>query len=160
MAQPVPTGFRSVTPHLTVRGAAQAIDFYRKAFGAEELNRMASPDGSSIWNATIRIGDSVLMLNDEFPEQKSLSPLAHGGTAVTIHLYVDDADAVHRRAVEAGATSTMAVEDTFWGDRYGTVRDPFGHAWAIATHKEDPTPEQMYQRVEAMMKGAGKSCPE
>jgi uncharacterized glyoxalase superfamily protein PhnB len=148
---PIPEGLRSLTPSLTVHDAAAAIEWYKRAFGAVELNRAMAPDGQKIWHAMLQIGDSRLMLNDEFPDMDgSQSPKALGGTPVNIHLYVEDADAVFQRAVEAGATVTMPIMDAFWGDRYGKVFDPFGHDWAIATHLEDPTPEEMYRRVAAM----------
>ncbi|MDM7914032.1 MAG: VOC family protein [Candidatus Eisenbacteria bacterium] len=150
MTQPIREGFHSLTPHLIVRGAADAIDYYKKAFGAEERGRMPSPDGKAIWHAELRIGDSVLMLNDEFPDMGAVSPLTNGGSGVTLHLYVPDADAVFERAVQAGGKVRMPLADQFWGDRYGVIVDPFGHTWAIATHKEDPTEEQIRERVSKM----------
>ncbi|MFB3906770.1 MAG: VOC family protein [Candidatus Eisenbacteria bacterium] len=150
MTRPIREGFHSLTPHLIVRGAAEAIDYYKKAFGAEERGRMASPDGKAIWHAELRIGDSVLMLNDEFPDMGAVSPLTNGGSGVTLHLYVPDADAVFERAVQAGGKVKMPLADQFWGDRYGVIVDPFGHKWAIATHKEDPTEEQIRERVSKM----------
>ena len=143
MAKPIAEGRHSVTPHLTVRGAARAIDFYRRAFGAEEVMRMPSRDGTKLMHAHLRIGDSAVFLNDEFPEMGGRSPEALGGTPTAIHLYVPDADAVFARALAAGAQVRMPLQDMFWGDRYGQVVDPFGHVWAIATHKEDLTPEEI-----------------
>lgn len=137
----VPTGFHTVTPHLCVQGAARAIEFYRKAFGAEELFRLPGPDGK-LMHAEIKIGDSIVMLGDEFPEMCP-EPYAKGNLPVTIHLYVSDCDAVFRRATEAGAKPTMPPQDMFWGDRYATVRDPFGHNWSIATRKRDLSSEEI-----------------
>jgi uncharacterized glyoxalase superfamily protein PhnB len=144
-AKPVPDGTHTLTPHLTVKGADKAIDFYKRAFGAQEISRYAGP-GGNIMHASIRIGDSQLFLNDEFPQMGAKSPLAFGGSAVTLTLYVEDVDTVFKRAVDAGAKSTMPVADQFWGDRYGTLTDPFGHQWAIATHKEDLTPAELEKR--------------
>ncbi len=155
-AGPIPAGFRTVTPYLVVRDADAALDFYRRAFGAQEISRHTGPDGRSIINAMMRIGDSIVMLNDEFPEWGCLGPESIGGTPVTIHLYVEDADAVFQRALAAGAVATMQVDDTFWGDRYGKLRDPFGHEWSIATHIEDLTPQQIRSRAEAFFAGAGQ----
>jgi PhnB protein len=143
-AQPIPPGMRTVTPHLICGGAAPAIEFYKKAFNATELARLPGPDGK-LMHAAIRIGDSVIMLNDEFPEWGSLGPKARQGTSVTIHLYVDDADAWFARAVKAGATVKLPLQDMFWGDRYGIVEDPFGHQWSIATHVRDLTPQQIQE---------------
>jgi uncharacterized glyoxalase superfamily protein PhnB len=140
--QPIPDGYHSLTPHLIVKGGAEAIAFYQTAFGAEELMRMPSPDGRTLLHAEVRIGDSVLMLCDEMPEVGSTSPLTHGG-ATGIHLYVEDVDAVFAQAVEAGATVKMEPQDMFWGDRFAKVTDPFGYIWGIATHKQDLTPEEV-----------------
>ncbi len=143
----IPEGFHTISPHLVVKGAGDAIAFYKEAFGAEELARMPGPDGKSVMHALLRIGDSMLMLNDEFPEMNSLSPKALKGTAVTIHLYVEDVDAMFDRAVGAGATVAMPLQDMFWGDRYGVLTDPFGHKWSMATHKEDVSPAEMSKRA-------------
>ena len=144
MVKKIPDGFHSLTPHLTVAGAAEAIEFYKKAFGATEMGRMPAPDGKRLMHAMLRIGDSPLMLNDEFPEMGGKGgPLKIGGTAVTVHLYVEDCDAVYKRAVAAGATAVMPPVDMFWGDRYGRLTDPFGHSWSIATHQKDMTPAEM-----------------
>ena len=148
--KPVPEGMHTLTPHLVVKNAAKAIDYYKSAFGAKEMNRFAGP-GGSIMHASIKIGDSHLFLNDEFPEMGALSPQSVGGTAVTLTLYVEDADAVFKKAVDAGAQIKMPIADQFWGDRYGCVADPFGHMWAIATRKEDLTSEQMAQRGKEAM---------
>ena len=149
----VPDGFHRVTPHLTVRNAAAMIDFYKKAFGAVEKGRAAGPDGKSILHAALQIGDSIVFLNDEFPEMGAQSPLAAKSTPVTIHLYVEDADKQFQRALAAGAEVVMPIADQFWGDRYGIVKDPSGHQWSIGSHMEDLTPEQMQER---MMKACGQ----
>jgi PhnB protein len=147
--RPIPEGYHSMTPAVIVQDAAAAIEFYKRAFGAEEVFRMASPDGTKIWHAELKIGDSLLMLGDEMPEMGAVSPKTLGGTGSSIHLYVEDADAVVQRAVAAGATITMPLEDAFWGDRYGKIADPFGHSWGIATHQEDVSEEEMARRVQA-----------
>ena len=148
-ARPIPEGYSTVTPALTVRGAAQAIEFYTHAFGARELGRMPAPDGQRIWHAELQIGGARLMLADEFPDMGGHAPEALGGTPVSLHLYVEDADAVVRRAAEAGATILQPLMDVFWGDRYGKLKDPFGHEWSIATHLEDVSEEEMRRRAEA-----------
>jgi len=141
-SDPIPQGFHSVTPHLSVDGAAQAIDFYRRAFGAEELMRMPMPgDPGKLMHAALRIGDSIVMLADLFPGCPGPSEI--GDSPVTVHLYVPDADATMAAAVAAGAEVTMPLADMFWGDRYGQIRDPFGHRWSIATHTRDLSPEEM-----------------
>jgi len=145
----IPDGMHSVTPHLVCGGAADAIEFYKKAFGAEELSRMPGPNGK-LMHGSIRIGDSVVMLADEFPDFDSFGPKALKGSSVTIHLYVDDVDAFTARAVAAGATVRMPVSDMFWGDRYGQLDDPFGHRWSIATHMRDLTQEEMQQAMAKM----------
>ena len=145
--KPIPEGFRTVTPHLSLNGCAEAIEFYKKAFGAEEACRMPGP-GGKIMHAEIRIGDSVLMLADEFPDMGSRGAQTIGGTPVTVHLYVTDVDATFDRAVKAGAKATMPVADMFWGDRYGRLEDPFGHHWSVGTHKEDLTPEEIGKRAQ------------
>jgi PhnB protein len=156
-AKPIPDGQRTVTPHLIVRGARQAIDFYKKAFGAVDKGAMPGPDGKSVVHAELKIGDSFIYLADEFPEMGAKSPQALGGSGVTIHLYVEDADAVFNRAVAAGAKVSMPIMDMFWGDRYGKITDPFGHEWSIATHKEDLTSEEITKRGAAAMAQFGKS---
>lgn len=144
--KPIPEGYHTVTPHLSVKGAAQAIEFYKKAFGAEELARHPGPDGK-LMHAAIKIGDSIVFLNDEFLEMGMLGPESVGGTSVILHLYVEDVDAAFNRAVAAGAKVQMPLTDKFWGDRYGMLSDPFGHRWSLATHIEDVTPEQMAERA-------------
>lgn len=144
----VPEDMHAVTPHLVCAGAAEAIEFYKKAFGAEECTRLPGPDGR-LWHAQIRIGDSPVMLVDEFPEMGSVGPLSLKGSPVTMHLYVDDADAFVERAVAAGAKITMALENMFWGDRYGRLEDPFGHQWSVATHVRDVSPDEIGQAMQA-----------
>ena len=144
--KPIPEGYHTVTPHLVIDGAAKAIAFYKKAFGAEEVYTMPGP-GGKIMHAELRIGDSTIMLADQFPEYGSIAPQAGHPSPVVIHLYVKDVDAVADSAVKAGAELTMPVADMFWGDRYGKLKDPFGHSWSIATHKEDLTPEEMGERA-------------
>jgi uncharacterized glyoxalase superfamily protein PhnB len=151
---PIPEGFRTVTPSLVIDGAAAAIEFYVKAFGATEIDRATSPDGSTIMHATIQIGDSRIMLNDEFPEMNVKGPRSLGGTPASIWLYVEDVDAVFNQAVAAGATPTMPVGDMFWGDRFGCLTDPFGHAWSIATRKQNVSIEDAMAAMQEM----GQSC--
>jgi PhnB protein len=148
----IPEGHHTLTPHLVIKGAAEAMEFYKKAFGAEEICRMPGPDGKSVMHGEMRIGSSMLYLADEFPEYGALSPKSLGGSGVTIHMYVPDVDATVDRAVKAGATVKMPIMDMFWGDRYGKVTDPFGHNWSIATHKEDVPMEEMGKRAAEAMK--------
>jgi PhnB protein len=152
--KPIPEGYHSVTPYLIINGAADAIEFYKKAFGATELLRMPYPDGK-IGHAEIKIGDSPIMLADEVPDMKYLSPKTLGGSPVSILLYVEDVDTVFNRAVAAGATQDRPVEDKFYGDRAGSLIDPFGHTWHVATHKEDVTPEEMELRSKAAAASGG-----
>lgn len=140
MTKPIPDGFHTVTPSMVVSNAAEAISFYKKAFNAKEIYTFPTPDGK-ILHAMIQIGDSFVMMSDEFPNMGMKSPTTIGGTAVTLHLYVEDSDKVFKQAVDAGAIITMPIMDAFWGDRFGTVMDPYGHSWAISTHKVDMTPE-------------------
>lgn len=148
--KPIPDGYHSVTPYIIVDGAADAIEFYKKAFGATELFRLEIP-GGKLGHAEIRIGDSPVMLADEHPEMGANSPAAFGGSPVSLMIYVEDVDAVFARAIAAGATEVRPVTDQFYGDRSGIVKDPYGHQWSIATHKEDLTPEQLNERFAAMM---------
>lgn len=150
--KPIPEGYHTVTPYLIVRNAARAIEFYKKAFGATELMRMAEPSGR-IGHAEIRIGDSPIMLADEVPEMGFRSPESFGGSPVSILLYVEEVDAVFNQAVAAGAKVQRPVADQFYGDRTGGVTDPFGHIWYIATHKEDVSPEEMRKRAAAAGRG-------
>ncbi|MBE0619790.1 MAG: VOC family protein [Burkholderiales bacterium] len=147
--KPIPENMHSVTPHLVCAGAADAIEFYKKAFNAVEGGRLPGPQGK-LMHAMIRIGGSAVMLVDEMPEWGSLGPKALKGSPVTIHLYVEDVDAVVARAVAAGAKITMPVADMFWGDRYGKLEDPFGHHWSVATHLRDVSPEEMQQAMQKM----------
>ncbi|HSD19408.1 MAG TPA: VOC family protein [Anaeromyxobacter sp.] len=146
--KPIPDGYHSVTPYLIVKDAPRALEFYKAAFGATELMRMTQPDGR-VGHAEVRIGDSPVMLADEFPEIGAKSPQTIGGTAVSLMIYVPDVDAVVGQAVAAGAKLTRPVADQFYGDRIGGVTDPFGHAWFIATHKEDVPPEELARRAAA-----------
>jgi PhnB protein len=148
--RPVPEGYSTVTPYLIIDGAADAIAFYTRAFGAQELMRFGGPDGK-IGHAELQIGDSRIMLADEHPQMGYRSPKALGGSATSIMLYVDDVDRVFRRAVEAGAQTQQELKNQFYGDRSGTVTDPFGHVWTIATHIEDVSEEEMQRRMEASM---------
>jgi PhnB protein len=152
--QPIPDGYHTATPYLIVQGAARAIEFYKKAFGATELYRLADP-GGRVGHAEIKIGDSPIMLADEHPEMGARSPQAFGGSPVSLLLYVEDVDAVFSRAVAAGAQVRRPVKDQFYGDRAGTLVDPFGHSWTVATHKEDVSSEEVQRRFEAAMKPAG-----
>src|ERR1700722_1309526 len=138
----IPDGFHTVTPHLIVKGAGKALDFYAQAFGAKEQVRMPGP-GGSIMHAQMQIGDSIIMLADENPEMGNRGPQTLGGSSVVLSIYCDDADAMFARATKAGAKVTMPLTDMFWGDRYGQVTDPFGHLWSIATHQKDVTPDEM-----------------
>ena len=149
---PVPEGQHTVSPHLVVKGAPQAIEFYKKAFGATEIHRFAGP-GGGIMHAAMKVGDSMFFLNDEMPGPGGVgrSPLSFGGTAVTINLYVPDCDKIYKQAIAAGAKQVMPLDDQFWGDRYGIVDDPFGHRWAIATRKEDLTNEELDKRGKEFM---------
>jgi uncharacterized glyoxalase superfamily protein PhnB len=151
--KPIPDGYSAVTPYLTISGAAKAIEFYKKAFGAEEVSRMPAPDGRKIMHAAIRIGNSFVFLTDDFPEYcggKAQTAKALGGTPVSMHHYVENCDAAIKRAQDAGATVMMPAADMFWGDRYGVVLDPYGHKWAFATHIKDLTPEEMQAGMKAM----------
>ena len=148
--QPIPKGYHSVTPYLVVDDATKAIDFYKRAFGARESMRMATPNGK-ISHAEIQIGDSMIMLSEEMPGSSNKSPRSLGGSPVAIFLYVDDVDSVFNQAKSAGAKVEMPLADQFWGDRYGKVVDPFGHSWSLATHKEDVSPEEMKKRAQEAM---------
>ena len=148
--KPIPDGYHTVTPYLAVDDAAEALEYYKKAFGAKERGRMEAPDGK-IGHAEIQIGDSLVMLSDPFPQSATRTPKELGGTTTNVFLYVEDVDAFVQKALDAGATVTMEVADQFWGDRFGTITDPFGHVWAIATHIEDVPPEEMAERAKAAM---------
>lgn len=148
--QPVPEGYHTLTAYLAVDDAAAAIDFYGRAFGAKERVRMAGP-GDSVMHAELEIGDSLLMLSDPFPQASTKPPKELGGTSASIFMYVEDIDSMYKQAIDAGASSLMEPDDMFWGDRFGSVQDPFGHSWTIATHVEDVSPEEMEKRSEAFM---------
>jgi PhnB protein len=147
--QPIPSGYHTVTPYLIVDGAAAALEFYKKAFGATELFRMGGPDGK-VGHAEFRIGDSPVMIADEHPQMDALGPVARGGSPITILLYVPNVDAFFEQALAAGATVKRAVQNQFYGDRSGTLLDPFGHQWHISTHVEDVSPEEMKVRIAKM----------
>jgi len=146
MVKPIPDGYRSVNVILTVDDAARAIEFYKEAFGAQEISRL--PMGDKIGHAELQIGDTRIMLNDEFPDQGNLGPKARGGTSTGLIIYTEDVDSAFRKAIDAGGTQTMAVEDQFWGDRMGGLTDPFGHKWSIATHVEDVPESEFPARME------------
>ena len=148
--KPIPEGYHSVTPYLVVHDAARAIDFYRKAFGAEELFRM--PMGNKIGHAEIKIGNSIVMLSDEWPDRGVVGPKARGGATSSLMVYVGKVDEVFKRALDAGATEERAVKDEFYGDRTGTLFDPFGNRWMVSTHIEDVTPDEMNRRMQEMSK--------
>jgi PhnB protein len=154
--KPIPEGYHTATPYLVVDDAARAIEYYVKAFGAKELGRMEAPDGK-IGHAELELGDSRIMLSDPFPQASTQPPKQLGGTTASVFMYVENVDAVVKQAVDAGATVTMEVADQFWGDRFGTITDPFGHVWSIATHVEDVPPEEMAERAKAAMAPAGSS---
>ncbi|GKS67790.1 glyoxalase/bleomycin resistance protein/dioxygenase superfamily protein [Nitrosarchaeum sp.] len=153
MVKPIPDGYHSVTPTLTISGASDAIEFYKKVFGAKEVYRFPGPDGKSIMHAEIRIGDSAIMLCDEMPEMGCLSPKSTGGPSSAIYLYVNDADSVFKKSVSAGAQSMMPMMDGFWGDRIGMLVDPFGHRWTVATRKKEMTIEEIQKAGADFMKG-------
>jgi len=146
--KPIPDGYHTLSPYLIVRGASEALEFYKKAFGATELMRLNMPDGK-IAHGEFKIGDSIFMISDESPECHSTSPEALGGSPVTLHLYVTDADATFADAIKAGAKETMPIGNQFWGDRMGGVVDPFGHRWLLATHIEEVDPSELESRMEA-----------
>src|SRR5436309_13016236 len=160
MTKAIPEGFHTITPSLVVSDAAQAIDFYKKAFGARENERFMAPDGKSVMHAHLEIGNSMLMLGSEFPPH-CLSPKSRGGTSVSLHLYVENADAALERAVKAGCTAKMPMSDQYWGDRYGQVEDPFGHQWSLATPRQDLTADQIAANAKAFFANmAKKPAPE
>lgn len=152
MPKAIPDGYHTITPFLVVRGGTQAIQFYQRAFGAEEIASMPGPDGK-LMHAEIRIGDSVVMLSDEFPQMGNKAPESLGGTPGGLMIYSDNVDQLWDRAVKAGATVEMPLTDMFWGDRYGKLRDPFGHSWALAQHVRDVSPEEMVEAAKKAMGG-------
>jgi len=149
--KPIPEGYHTATPYLTIKNAGEALDFYKRAFGAEEVVRMPGPDGKSVMHAEIKIGNSMLMIADEWPMGDCKSPKSLGGTSVNIFLYVQDVDSFFQKAVAAGANATMPPTDMFWGDRYGKLLDPYGHSWGVATHKLDMTPEEIKKGQQEFM---------
>lgn len=153
--KPIPDGYETFIPHLVVKGADQAIEFYKKAFGAELVGRAPGPDGKTVIHAEMKVGASRFFLTDEVPQMGARSPQSLGGSSVTIHRYVENVDAAFHKAIAAGATSRMGVADMFWGDRYGLLVDPFGHQWSLATHKEDVSPEELSQRVQKLFSSGG-----
>jgi len=155
--KPIPDGYHSITPFLTVRDAARAIEFYKQAFGAQERGVMKGPDGK-IMHAELMIGNSIIMLSDEFPEFGALSPESNGGAGMGLHIYLDGVDAAFYRAVKAGAQVEMPVMDQFWGDRYGKLKDPFGHKWSIATHTKDLSVDEMKHGMDEAMANMPKSA--
>ena len=160
MAKPIPDGFNTITPSLIVSDGAKAIEFYKKAFGAQETEKFMSPDGKGVMHAQLKIGNSMVMLGSEHPPE-CLSPKSRGGSSVSLYLYVENADAAFDRAVKAGCKVKMPMEDQFWGDRFGSVEDPFGHQWAFATHKQDLTKDQIAEKAKAFFaKMAKQGTPE
>jgi len=155
MTKAIPSGFHTITPSLIVTDPAKALDFYKRAFGAQETDRFMSPDGKGVMHAHFKVGDSTVMLGGEFPPS-CLSPKSRGGTSVSLYLYVENADASFDRAVKAGSTVKMPIMDQFWGDRCGVVEDPFGHQWSIASHKQDLTKEQIAENAKAFFANMGK----
>src|SRR5579872_5487126 len=149
--KPIPEGYHTLTPFLTVRDAARAIEFYKQAFGAEARGEVAKGPDGKVMHAELKIGDSIIMLSDEFPEYGSLSPLSSGGAGMGLHIYLEGVDAAFDRAVKAGAQVEMPVMDQFWGDRYGKLKDPFGHKWSIATHTQDLSADEMKRGMEEAM---------
>jgi len=156
-AKPIPEGYHTLTPFLTVRNAARAIEFYKQAFGAQERGVAKGPDGK-VMHAELKIGDSVIMLSDEYPEFGSLSPQSVGGSPMGLHIYIENVDAAFDRAVKAGAQVEMPVMDQFWGDRYGKLKDPFGHKWSIATHVKDMSADEMKRSMDDAMSKMQKTA--
>ena len=155
--KPIPEGYHTLTPFLTVRNAERAIEFYKQAFGAQERGVAKGPDGK-VMHAEVKIGDSVIMLSDEFPEFGSLSPQSIGGSPMGLHIYIENVDAAFDRAVKAGAQVEMPVMDQFWGDRYGKLKDPFGHKWSIATHVKDMSADEMKRSMDDAMSKMQKTA--
>jgi len=155
--KPIPDGFRTITPYLTLRDAAPAIDFYKKAFGAQEVMRMPGPEGKGVMHAELRIGDSMLFLSDEFPHGDTQAPESLGGATGSVFLYVPDVDTTFNKAVQVGAKAITPPADMFWGDRFAKLVDPFGHHWGLATHKEEVPPDEMSRRAKEAMKQMANS---
>lgn len=141
MVDAIPNGFSTITPHIVIKDCAKAIEFYKKALGAKELYKSLMPDGR-VMHAMIQIGNSFVMMADEFPEMSSVGPTTLGGTSFVLHIYTDDADKLYKQAIDAGSIPIMPVSEMFWGDRYGQIQDPYGHRWAIATHVKDVNPQE------------------
>ncbi|MBZ5566450.1 MAG: VOC family protein [Acidobacteriia bacterium] len=156
MADPIPCGMHSITPHIIVNGAAKAVEFYKRVFGAEQIGPVSTMPDGKVMHAHLKIGDSHLMMADEFPQGSCRSPQSLGGSPVVLTLYVTDVDATWKKATEAGAKVVFPLSNQFWGDRYGQVADPFGHVWALATHIEDLTPAEIEQRAKSMFAQMGK----
>jgi len=156
-AKPIPEGYHTLTPFLTVRNAVRAMEFYKQAFGAQERGVAKGPDGK-VMHAELKIGDSVIMLSDEYPEFGSLSPQSVGGSPMGLHIYIENVDAAFDRAVKAGAQVEMPVMDQFWGDRYGKLKDPFGHKWSIATHVKDVSADEMKRSMDDAMSKMQKTA--
>jgi PhnB protein len=157
----IPEGSHTVTPYLIIKNCPKAIDFYKEAFGAKEVLRMAEPETKTIMHAEIKIGDSLVYMTEEHPQMECFSPTHYKGTTVSLHIFVEDVDAAFKRAVASGATTLMPPADMFWGDRFGKLQDPFGHQWSLATHKFDYTPEEMKANMEKAfkdMKAGGGGC--
>ena len=154
--KPIPEGYHTLTTYLSVDNASEAIEWYKGAFGAKERVRMDGPEGT-IGHAELQIGDSLIMLADPFPQSQTRPPTELGGTTAGVFMYVEDVDSVVQKAVDAGAITTMEVADQFWGDRFGSVKDPFGHSWSIATHVEDVPPEKMAERAKEAMAAMSSS---
>ena len=157
-AKPVPEGFHSVSPAMVIKNAAEAIEFYKKAFGAEVVTRLTGPN-DSVMHAEIKIGDSMVMIGEEWPGHHVQSPTSVSGTTITLHIYVEDVDAAHERAVAAGAKEIMAPANMFWGDRFSSVTDPYGHSWSLATHIQDMTDEECQRAGDAWMAEMAKNNP-
>ncbi|HEU4371282.1 MAG TPA: VOC family protein [Methylomirabilota bacterium] len=155
MAKPIPDGYHTVTPALTVKNGAEAIEFYKRALGAKELMRIPGPDGKHLMHAEIEVGNSKVMLSDESPEMGCRAPASVGAVTSSLYVYVEDVDKAFRLAVEAGAKALMPPTDMFWGDRFGQVEDPSGHRWGLATHKEDPSPQEMARRQKEFFASMG-----
>ena len=155
--KPIPDGYHTLTPFLTCRDAAKAIEFYKNAFGATERGVMKGPDGK-VMHAELQIGDSIIMLSDEYPEMGAVSPQAIGGSAMGLHIYIDGVDAAFDRAVKAGAQVEMPVMDMFWGDRYGKLKDPFGHKWSVATHTADLSMDEINKGMDEAMSNMQKTA--
>ena len=158
MTKPIPEGFRSVTPVFTFQDCRKAIDFYKNAFGAQELFVMPGPEGKGVMHAEIKIGDSIIMMGEEHPQMQCRSAESFGGSPVAFYLYVENVDQSFRRALEAGAKSVSEVQDMFWGDRTGTVEDSFGYRWTVATHVKDLSPQEMQQAAREAMAKMGQMC--